>query len=102
MPYANRADRLAQCRRWKANNQARMWFNNHKSSAKQRGVAFLLSYTEWKDLWGSLLSQRGHLPDHLCMCRHGDTGPYEVGNVYLATNRQNNQAQHGGDPSTQS
>ena len=64
-------------------------YHAQKNRAKVRGVEFLLSFDEWWSIWEDSFDQRGRLPDQLAMCRYGDTGPYEVGNVYLDTNSNN-------------
>ena len=64
-------------------------FNFQKVNAKRRGIEFNMSFDEWWNIWEDSFEQRGKLPDQLAMCRYGDTGPYEVGNVYLDTNSNN-------------
>jgi hypothetical protein len=104
MPYANREDYLRYQRKYnKANKAARVAgkraserrhperraFGLQKSSAKQRGIEFLFSFAEWVAWWGDDFAKRGRGAYDLCMARDGDTGPYEVGNVYKATNAEN-------------
>jgi hypothetical protein len=64
-------------------------YNTQRSTAKGRGIAFLLSYAEWLDWWGNDIANRGCKEGQLCMARVGDIGPYEVGNIYKATQAQN-------------
>ena len=64
-------------------------YNLHKYSAKRRGIGFKLSYEEWSDIWGDKISNRGTSAENYCMSRTGDKGAYEVGNVYINTNRNN-------------
>lgn len=60
-------------------------YTQHKSNAKTRGVEMRMTFAEWKDVW--LLSgkwhQRGKFRGQFCMCRIGDFGHYEVGNVFI-------------------
>ena len=61
----------------------------HKSKAKQRGVEFLLTFEEWRDWWGDDFDSRGRVKGGLVMARHGDTGPYALGNIYKTTCEEN-------------
>jgi len=66
-------------------------YQNHKASAKQRGIEFLLTYEQWIGIWtdsGRLL-ERGRAANEFCMARIGDSGPYAVGNVHICTNAEN-------------
>ena len=60
-------------------------FLQHKSNAKTRGISFNLSYEEWLDIWekSDKLHLRGRGKGKYCMCRIGDLGAYEVGNVFI-------------------
>ncbi len=60
-------------------------YQKHKENAKRRGVEFLRTYTEWLAVWDE--SVQAGAP--YVMCRHGDEGPYAVGNVYIGTKAQN-------------
>lgn len=57
----------------------------HKKNAKRRGVVFLLTFDQWWDIWRSsgYWDLRGCKPGQYVMCRLGDEGAYEVGNVYI-------------------
>ena len=61
----------------------RFRYNVQKNTAKRRGIEFLLSFEQWWSIWEDHWEQRGKLKDELAMCRFGDEGAYEVGNVYL-------------------
>lgn len=74
------------------------WFLDHprttafikqRASAKQRGIEFLLTKDEWIDFWGDSFDLRGKGPDDLQMCRYGDDGSYELGNIYMASASEN-------------
>jgi hypothetical protein len=69
----------------------RKLYTQHKSNAKQRGVLFLITLDQWKQVWldSGKWDQRGRGAAKYCMCRIGDTGAYEVGNVFIDTNRRN-------------
>lgn len=58
-----------------------------------RGIEWKLTYEEWLDIWGDKITQRGRGRGKYNMCRYGDTGAYEVGNVYIDKHEVN--ANHG-------
>lgn len=62
-----------------------------KSNAQQRGVPFLLTFEQWKSIWieSGKWEQRGRGGDKYCMCRNGDAGAYEVGNVFIDLGSRN-------------
>ena len=63
-------------------------YYNHKYRAKCRSIPFLLTFEEWWGLW----KDYWHMKDgtgNLHMCRTGDEGAYEIGNVRIDT-RENN------------
>jgi hypothetical protein len=66
-------------------------YTQHKSNAKQRGIPFLLTFEEWKDIWlaSGKWELRGRGADKCCMCRTGDVGAYAVGNVFIDRNARN-------------
>ena len=66
-------------------------YTQHKSNAKRRGVPFLLTFEEWKEVWlaSNKWNLRGRGVDKYCMCRKGDAGVYEVGNVFIDLNTRN-------------
>lgn len=74
-------------------NSARHKYAQHKSGAKKRGIEFKLTFEEWMGVWGDKLDQRGVRSWQLGMCRIGDKGAYEVGNVYLGTPARNRASQ---------
>lgn len=63
----------------------------HRANATRREIPFLLTFDEWLAVWreSGHFDERGNGGDRYAMCRYGDAGAYEVGNVYIATNRQN-------------
>lgn len=62
-------------------------FYAQKQRAKQRGVAWKLTFEEWLDVWESSghLGKRGRERGKYCMARHGDCGPYKIGNVSIVS-----------------
>lgn len=70
-------------------NQPLAKYHMHKASAKKRGVGFKLSFKEWWSLWKDHWKDRG--VGKLVMCRLGDSGPYELGNVRIDTHTSNMQ-----------
>lgn len=71
------------------NQMPRAKFNVHKATAKQRGIAFLLTFEQWWSLWEPHWSNRGVGVTEMVMARTGDVGAYEVGNVRIITNLEN-------------
>ena len=66
-------------------------YSHQKSNAKQRDVGFNLTFDEWKQIWvdSGEWERRGRGSDKYCMCRIGDSGAYEVGNVFIDQNCRN-------------
>lgn len=70
-------------------------FTRQRHSARQRGIEWNLTLAEWLAVWieSGKWEQRGRARDSYVMCRFGDAGPYEVGNVYIATLAHNSSVQ---------
>ena len=66
-------------------------YKMQERNAQARGISFLLSYEQWLAIWtdSGKLDQRGRGAKKFCMCRNNDIGPYEVGNVFIGTGREN-------------
>jgi hypothetical protein len=64
-------------------------FVAHRYGAKVRGISFNLTFEQWWSLWRADWSERGQGANRKCMCRTGDVGPYEIGNVRIDTNSAN-------------
>lgn len=73
---------------------ARKKFSRHRAQARFRGIDFLFDFDTWYAWWLShgvdkntdtVWDSKGRL----CMCRYGDTGPYEPSNVYCDTHANN-------------
>jgi hypothetical protein len=72
-------------------------FRQQRSSAKARGVEWLMTFDEWWGVWeaSGRWTQRGHRDGQYVMGRHGDTGPYAVGNVSIILSNANHAVQRG-------
>ena len=70
---------------------SRQKFNAHKASAKQRGIAFTLTYEQWLEVWGDRLQNMGRGSDQYGMLRTRDEGGYEMGNVRIGSPKENQQ-----------
>ena len=66
-------------------------FDQHRRGAAERGIAFKMTFAEWWGLWEPHWERRGKGSQDMCMCRTRDEGAYEVGNVRIATNKENAQ-----------
>lgn len=66
-------------------------FHSHKRTARIRGIEFLFTLQEWRDVWVSSgrLGDRGNRAHQFCMARFEDIGPYAIGNVKIITNSEN-------------
>ena len=73
-------------------------YARQKSMAKARGIDFNLTFEEWWSIWelSGKYEERGKGAGKYCMSRKNDTGPYEVGNVYIQTIDDNNREAHKG------
>jgi hypothetical protein len=94
--YANdRAKFSADVYVWQSNNRNKAAYYFQKSSARRRGVPFLLTFDEWWATWeaSGKWEQRGRSNEHYCMARYRDQGPYAVGNVRICTNLENQREQ---------
>lgn len=76
--------------------KATLAFRSQKRAARPRGIEWQLSLSEWWSIWekSGLWNQRG-LGQGYVMCRHGDVGPYAVGNVFIALCRENSSERAG-------
>lgn len=66
-------------------------YTQQKSNAKQRGIEFVIALEEWTQVWidSGKWSKRGRGAEKYCMCRIGDIGCYEVGNVFIGLGKNN-------------
>ena len=66
----------------------RAWLTQ-RANAGKRGVPFRLSFEDWWVIWEERFSERGRGSKEFVMCRHGDAGGYESGNVRIGTANSN-------------
>jgi NUMOD3 motif-containing protein len=66
-------------------------FYNHRMSANERGIPFLLTFEQWWRIWqdSGHWEDRGRGRNQYCMARFGDKGPYAIGNVRIITVLEN-------------
>ena len=69
--------------------EALLRFRQQKQNAKERGIAWKLTFHQWYEWWGDDLDRRGHHADELMMCRFHDKGAYELGNITKGYPRDN-------------
>jgi hypothetical protein len=64
-------------------------FTQQRANASLRGIGWNLTFAEWWSIWdeSGKWDERGR--DGYVMARHGDTGPYAVGNVKIIHAGQN-------------
>lgn len=60
----------------------------HKHTALHRGIGFNISFEDWWKLWKPHWGERKK--GGMMMCRLGDFGDYEIGNVRIDTCANNN------------
>lgn len=60
-------------------------YRAHAANAGERGIEFKLTFEQWWALWEPHYGQRGTRVGQKVMCRTGDAGAYEVGNVRIDT-----------------
>ncbi len=65
-------------------------FSAQKRNAGVRGIAWEFTLPEWWNFWiqSGRWNERGRGAGYM-MCRKGDEGPYAIGNVFIATGREN-------------
>ncbi len=76
-------------RAWRKANPEKTAYSQQKFHATRRGIDWNLTFEQWIEWWGDDIDKRGRGADLLCMARHGDAGPYEIGNIYKATMQEN-------------
>lgn len=71
-------------------------FYAHRSNARRRGIQFYLTFDQWWEIWqkSGHWDQRGRLSNQYVMSRYGDSGPYEVGNVFIQQQSSNTKDAH--------
>lgn len=68
----------------------RAYSHQRHAALAKRGIAWNLSLAEWWAIWQASghWAERGAGRGYM-MCRNGDEGPYEVGNVYIGPGAEN-------------
>lgn len=71
-------------------------YTNSKSAAGCRDISFEMTLPEWWHVWreSGKFASRGRGGDDYVMCRVKDMGPYKIGNVFIATSRDNIKSYH--------
>ncbi|WP_234684681.1 hypothetical protein [Bradyrhizobium monzae] len=66
-------------------------FTEHRVNAKDRGIGFELTFPQWLEIWiaSGRVRRRGCRRGQYVMARHGDRGPYAVGNVKIILASEN-------------
>ena len=66
-------------------------YRTQEQNAQSRRIPFMLTFDQWLDVWteSGKLEKRGRGAEKFCMCRNGDIGTYEIGNVFIGTGREN-------------
>jgi len=62
-------------------------YKSQRKNAISRGIEWKITLWEWWGVWddSGKWDQRGRGKKGYVMCRYGDDGAYEIGNVYIAT-----------------
>lgn len=68
-------------------------YADHRQRAKSSNIPFTLTFEEWWGLWEPFYEERG-LGGYV-MCRTDDEGGYELGNVRIDTQANNNREARG-------
>ena len=66
-------------------------FEHQRQQAKQRGIAWDLTFDEWWAIWqdSGKWELRGPRVGQYVMARRGDAGPYSRSNVFICTSTEN-------------
>jgi hypothetical protein len=66
-------------------------FTVQRARAKNRGIAWEMTFEQWLEIWtaSGKIELRGKGVGKYVMSRHGDAGPYSVGNVEIVPYEQN-------------
>lgn len=66
-------------------------FIRQRLHARNRGIEWKLNFWQWWNIWdrSGRWSERGRQRDAFVMCRYGDIGAYEEGNVFIGTLYEN-------------
>jgi hypothetical protein len=88
---ANRQRLREQHRAWDAANQERRAYSRQKRGAKRRGILWLFTFEEWREVWqtSGKWEQRGPRKGQYVMARYSDAGPYSRDNTRICTTSEN-------------
>ena len=66
-------------------SKAMRYLSQRQSAIGKRGIAWKINFSEWLSIWlaSGKWDKRGVGRGSYCMARHGDAGPYAVGNVSI-------------------
>ena len=66
-------------------------FIEHRVNAKDRGIGFELTFSQWLEIWiaSGKVRKRGCRRGQYVMARYGDRGPYAAGNVKIILASEN-------------
>lgn len=66
-------------------------FIEHRLNAKDRGIGFELTFSQWLEIWiaSGKVRRRGCRRGQYVMARYRDRGPYAVGNVKVILASEN-------------
>jgi hypothetical protein len=72
-------------------NPLKKKFTVQRARAKNCGIAWEMTFEQWLEIWtaSEKLALRGKGVGKYVMSRHGDAGPYSVGNVEIVPYEQN-------------
>lgn len=70
-------------------------FLSQHSNARKRGIEWHLNLKEWWSVWQDSGKWELRGRGRYVMCRHGDVGPYAVGNVFVGTAAENSTTRKG-------
>lgn len=70
--------------------------SKYRTDALGNPIQFLLTLEEFKAIWveSGVFELRGKTIGSYCMCRKGDIGNYEVGNVFIGLHSENVRNSH--------
>lgn len=69
--------------------EARLRYDQQKNRARERGIEWDFSFSEWCEIWAPHWEMRGPHKNELGMCRTRDVGSYRADNVRLDTPKGN-------------
>lgn len=98
MAWASKEQARLYNQKWRAENPERYVLHRtspkrrygmHRSNARERGVAWELSFDQWWSLWAPYWDKRGPKRGQFVMSRFMDTGPYAAHNVRIVPAEDN-------------